>query len=117
VIVHDWKAELRKRFTGLQLSPAREASILDELCQHLEDRREALIAGGADDETATALTLAELERADLLAPRLGTLPRPAGSRRPPPACRTSGCWPARGRTCAAPPGRCAAIRCSPGSRC
>jgi predicted permease len=83
VIVHDWKAELRKRFTGLHLSPAREASILDELSQHLEDRREALIAGGADDETATALTLAELERADLLAPRLGTLAQARWQ--PPPA--------------------------------
>jgi putative ABC transport system permease protein len=71
--MRDWKADLRPRLDSLRLPPAREASILDELSQHLEDRREALMAHGADDETATALTLAELERADLLAPRLGAL--------------------------------------------
>ena len=76
---------------------------------------EALIAGGADDETATALTLAELERADLLAPRLGALAQARWQ--PPPAPgvpnqRRAG-WrlagPALRRR-----GRCAAIRCSPG---
>ena len=81
--MRDWKAELRPRLASLHLPPAREASILDELSQHLEDRREALIAGGADDETATALTLAELERADLLAPRLGALAQARWQ--PPPA--------------------------------
>ena len=81
--MRDWKAELRPRLASLHLSPAREASILDELSQHLEDRREALMADGADDETATALTLAELERADLLAPRLGALAQARWQ--PPPA--------------------------------
>jgi putative ABC transport system permease protein len=71
--MHDWRARLRPRLASLHLSPAREASILDELSQHLDDRRDALIAGGADAETATALTLAELERADLLTSRLGGL--------------------------------------------
>ena len=71
--MHDWRARLRPRLASLHLSPAREASIVDELSQHLEDRRDALIAGGADDETATAQTLAELERADLLTSRLGGL--------------------------------------------
>ncbi len=81
--MRDWRAQLRPRLASLHLSPAREASILDELSQHLEDRRDALIAGGADDETATALTLAELERADLLTSRLGALA--AARWQPPPA--------------------------------
>jgi putative ABC transport system permease protein len=71
--MRDWKADLRPRLASLRLSPAREASIVEELSQHLEDRRTALIASGADDATATAQTLAELARADLLAARLGTL--------------------------------------------
>jgi putative ABC transport system permease protein len=71
--MRDWKADLRPRLASLRLSPAREASILEELSQHLDDRRDALIAGGADDATATAQTLAELARADLLSARLGTL--------------------------------------------
>jgi predicted permease len=81
--MRDWKAHLRPRLASLQLSPAREASILDELSQHLEDRRDALIAGGADDDAATALTLAELQRADLLTSRLGALT--AARWQPPPA--------------------------------
>jgi putative ABC transport system permease protein len=79
----DWRARLRPRLASLHLSPAREASILDELSQYLEDRHEALLAGGADDDTATALTLAELDRADLLTSRLGALA--AARWQPPPA--------------------------------
>lgn len=71
--MRDWAADLRPRLASLQLSPAREASIIDELSQHLEDRRDELIAGGADPGTATTLVRAELERADLLTSRLGAL--------------------------------------------
>ena len=56
----DWARDLRPRLAGLRLSPAREASILEELSQHLDDRRDELIAGGLDPDTATALTRAEL---------------------------------------------------------
>lgn len=71
--MHDWASEIRPRLASLRLSPAREASIVDELSQHLADRRQELIDEGADPETATALTRSELDRADLLAPRLGAL--------------------------------------------
>lgn len=69
----DWTSELHARLRSLRLSPAREMSIVDELSQHLEDRRQELIAGGAEPDAATQLTRDELERADLLAPRLAAL--------------------------------------------
>ena len=37
----DWSAHLRTRLAPLRLSPAREAEIVDELSQHLDDRYEA----------------------------------------------------------------------------
>jgi len=52
--------ELRARLSSLRLSPAREAEIIEELAQHLDDRRQELIAGGADADGATELTRAEL---------------------------------------------------------
>jgi putative ABC transport system permease protein len=71
--MRDWASDLRPRLAGLHLSPVREASIIEELSQHLDDRRDELIAGGTDPDTATALIRAELDRADLLAPRLSAL--------------------------------------------
>lgn len=71
--MREWAAAIRPRLARLGLSPAREASIIDELAQHLDDRRDELIAGGTAPERATVVVRAELERADLLAPRLGAL--------------------------------------------
>ena len=33
----DWKKEIRQRLAGLKLKPTREAEIVEELAQHLED--------------------------------------------------------------------------------
>src|SRR6476619_4245450 len=32
----DWKAEIRRRLAGLNLSPTRELEIVEEVAQHLE---------------------------------------------------------------------------------
>jgi hypothetical protein len=56
--MHDWAREVRSRLSTLQLSPAREAEIVDELSQHLEDRWRELIAGGTAPDDATRLCLA-----------------------------------------------------------
>ena len=32
-----WKTEIRERLVGLQLTPMREAAVVEELAQHLED--------------------------------------------------------------------------------
>jgi predicted permease len=83
----DWTPELRRRLASLRLSPTREASIVDELSQHLEDRRRDLIAGGVDPDTATAMVGAELERAELLTPRLAALRQAQWHAAPPPGVR------------------------------
>ena len=46
----DWRPEIRARLTGVRLSPAREAEIIEELSQHLEDRWREQVAAGADPE-------------------------------------------------------------------
>jgi hypothetical protein len=58
----DWKAEIRKRLAGLSLAPAREAEIVEELSQHLEDRLSDLVASGTAMADAVAATAAELEQ-------------------------------------------------------
>ena len=88
--MHDWASEIRPRLASLRLSPAREASIVDELSQHLADRRQELIVAGVEPDTATALTRAEFERADLLAPRLGTLRQAHWHASPPPGVAGGG---------------------------
>ena len=55
----EWAAHLRPRLSSLRLSPAREHEIVEELSQHLEDRWRELVAGGASEDEATRLALAE----------------------------------------------------------
>jgi hypothetical protein len=69
----DWEHEVRSRLSGLRLSPAREAEIVEELSQHLDDRWNELIAGGASAEEATERTLAEFRGRDVLATDMAPL--------------------------------------------
>ena len=62
----EWKQEIRQRLAGLRLQPAREAAIVEELAQHLEDRYAELLARGATPADAERLTLAELSETELL---------------------------------------------------
>ena len=48
-----WAPALRKRLQALQLPGEREAAIVEELSQHLEDRWRELVARGASAEDAT----------------------------------------------------------------
>ena len=48
----DWKREITRRLTRLKLSPTREAEIVEEVAQHLEDRYRELLAGGATEADA-----------------------------------------------------------------
>src|SRR5262245_56321414 len=56
----EWKQEIRERLAPLKLAPTREAEIVEELAQHLEDRRQELLSGGAPPEEAYGAALAEL---------------------------------------------------------
>jgi putative ABC transport system permease protein len=69
----DWAREVRTRLAPLQLSSERELEIIDELSQHLEDRWQELMAGGASREEATCLALAEFTAPDALARRMASL--------------------------------------------
>ena len=57
----EWKQEIRDRVATLQLAPAREAEIVEELAQHLEDCYQELLLEGATQEEALRLALAELQ--------------------------------------------------------
>jgi putative ABC transport system permease protein len=71
----EWKQEIRKRLAPLKLEPAREAAIVEELSQHLEDCYEELLAGGATPAEAKRRTLAELSERELLARELRRVER------------------------------------------
>ena len=71
----DWKKEIRRRLAKLQLAPARESEIVEELAQHLEDRYQELLAGGTSDTDAEQLTLADLSENELLACELQKVER------------------------------------------
>src|SRR6266545_3202630 len=61
----DWKGAIEQRIGRLRLHPTREAELIEELSQHLDDRYAELRAGGADDEAARREAIAELDDRDL----------------------------------------------------
>jgi putative ABC transport system permease protein len=73
----DWKTEIRDRLQSLQLMPAREAAIVEELAQYLDDYYAELLAVGATEAEAYQQTLTELRGSELLAHELRRLERPA----------------------------------------
>jgi putative ABC transport system permease protein len=56
----DWKEEISRRLANLELDPGREAEIVDELSQHLEDRFQELLAGGSPENEARKIAFQEL---------------------------------------------------------
>src|SRR5262245_11627222 len=66
----DWKHEIRRRLTSVKLEPAREAAIVEELAQYLDDCYAELLAGGATESEAYRQTLIELQGSELLAHEL-----------------------------------------------
>src|ERR1043165_3212419 len=71
----DFKEEIRKRVEALQLSPARDAEIVEELSQHLDDQYEQSLNRGATEEEACGAALAGLAEGDLLARELKRVER------------------------------------------
>jgi predicted permease len=72
----EWKEEIRKCLAHLKLAPTREAEIVEELAQHLEDRYQELRISGAADEAAARAALAELSEGQWLAHELRRIERP-----------------------------------------
>jgi putative ABC transport system permease protein len=69
----DWTQHVRPRLSTLRLSPTREAEIVEELSQHLDDRWRELIAGGMSPDEATRTALADFRDGNLLAEYLAPL--------------------------------------------
>jgi putative ABC transport system permease protein len=71
----DWKHEIRRRLAGVKLEPAREAAIIEELVQYLEDCYAELLSSGATEAEAHQRTLAELRGSEFLARELRRMER------------------------------------------
>ena len=63
----DWTKQIRAHLASLRLQPGREAEILEELAQHLEQRYDELKSEGASEAQAERLALAELRQPDVIA--------------------------------------------------
>ncbi len=69
----DWTEHLRLRLARLRLNPAREAEIIEELSQHLDERYRELSAGATPPEDAHRLALEELRDQNLLGQQMQSL--------------------------------------------
>jgi putative ABC transport system permease protein len=63
----EWTEHLRARLGSLSLGPAREAEIIEELSQHLDERYEELRGGGTSDADARRLAIEELLEPEAIA--------------------------------------------------
>jgi hypothetical protein len=63
----DWSKEIRAAIARLNMDPAREAELVEELSQHLTDRYNELRCNGDDDTEACRLLKAELNDGKLVA--------------------------------------------------
>jgi predicted permease len=73
----DLRQEISRWLQGLNLPPTREAEIIEELAQHLEDRYRDLRNAGAADGEAWQMATSELSASDLLARELRKVERPS----------------------------------------
>lgn len=80
-VLPDWGDDIRARLASLRLSAAREAEIVEELSQHLDDRYQELIARGTPPDDARRAALGDFQSSDALAQRLAPLRQ---ARMPPP---------------------------------
>src|SRR5262244_1019109 len=62
----DWKPEIGRRLANLKLELTREAAIVEELSQYLDDCYDELRSGGATESEAYQLTLTELSGSESL---------------------------------------------------
>jgi putative ABC transport system permease protein len=62
----EWNEEISQLLANLKLEPAREAAIVSEISQHLDDCYQEALSIGATSEEAERLTLAELGASEIL---------------------------------------------------
>lgn len=78
----EWRPEIRRRLHAAGLRPEREAEIVDEIAQHLEDHYREQLAAGATAGDAELRAWAELDAGDRLARWVAHAERPAPSPQP-----------------------------------
>jgi len=61
-----WRHEVASRLAALKLAPAREAEIIDEVSQHLEDRYRELLAAGVAEAEAWKTAIEDLSDPEAL---------------------------------------------------
>ena len=76
-LLHEWKREVRQKFAGSRLEPAREMEIVDELAQHLDDRFRELLSSGTPRDKAVRAVIDEMNQSRLLSRELMRTERPA----------------------------------------
>src|SRR5262249_26779797 len=74
-----WKEEIQQRLVSLKLDPTREAEIIEELSQHLEDYYTEMLSKGATPEESFSEAIAELSESELLARELRRVERQLAS--------------------------------------
>jgi len=84
----DFKAEVRLRLSRLGLEPTREAAIVEELAQHLEQRFEELVTEGWSPASAREAVLKELSEGSRLERDLLRVERQVRFEPAPPATPT-----------------------------
>jgi len=92
----DFKTEVRERLSRLNLEPTREAAIVEEMAQHLEQRFEELVARGMGRATARDTVLKELKEGTRLEKELLQVERQVRVEPAEPALQA---WAARWRIC------------------
>jgi putative ABC transport system permease protein len=90
--MRSWQNDLTARLKPLRLRPEREAEIIEELGQHLDDEVRDLILSGAEPDDARRSALAELDAPGELALRLRAIERRAQLMLPTPGAPARGRW-------------------------
>ena len=65
--MHDWSKDIGDAIAPLNLSAAREAEVVEELSQHLNDRYEELLISGVGEEQAYGILKHDLTDGTLVA--------------------------------------------------
>ncbi len=89
----DWSEQVRARLASLRLDAAREADVVEELSQHLDERYDELKRGGASGDDAHRMALEELLAPDVLTERMQPL-KQAQSPPPLPSLSAGSTWAA-----------------------
>jgi predicted permease len=85
-----WRDDLVRRLARLGLRAEREAEIVEELSQHLDDHVRELVAGGTTADDARRLALAELDEPGRLEQRLADIEARSPLHLPPPGAAARG---------------------------